>query len=79
MGRGGTRSSMFNNGGGFHLMGGAVGVNTCDSEDSSFYCQLSRFTGIINMIFSLFLIIVILYFLAKYFVFNKTKNKNRYF
>lgn len=54
-----------------HIMGGAVGVNTCSSDDSSFYCNLSRFTSSILMIVQLVSIVAIIYILAKYFLFKR--------
>jgi hypothetical protein len=54
-----------------HLMGGAVGVNTCLSDDTSFYCNLSRFSSSVSMIVQLIAILAIIYFLAKYFLFKR--------
>ena len=61
--------------GGLHLMGGAVGVNTCDAKDDSFYCQYTRAFSMISMTFSLIMIVVLIYFFAKYFLLTKSKRR----
>jgi len=57
--------------GGLHLVGGAVGVNNCESSDTSFYCQLSRFSSSVSMILQLIMILAIIYFLVKYFLLKR--------
>ena len=53
----------------FGLIGGAVGVNQCDTEDDTWYCQLSRGYSALMMIISILVMCALIYYFAKMFIF----------
>ena len=56
------------------LVGGVVGVNHCSTEDDSWYCNLSRVYSAITMIIGILIIISLIYYFAKLFLFNNNKS-----
>jgi hypothetical protein len=59
--------------GGFDLMGGALALNTCKSDDTSWYCELSRFFSSLIMVITIIAIVYFVYHLASIYLFNKKK------
>ena len=73
--RGGGRSSTSSFGSpSLGLVGGAIGFNQCSTEDDSWYCNLSRVYSAITMIIGILIIISLIYYFAKLFLFNNTKS-----
>ena len=73
-GRSGGSGSLLNNFG-----FGVFSVNTCDSEDQSWYCQLSRMFSTILMIFVILCIIYYIFNFIKYnFSFKKIKKFKKF-
>lgn len=55
-------------------LGLGVGVlNTCPSQDTSFFCQFSRFVQIISMILFVGVVIYFIYVFASVYFFKKSR------
>ena len=69
----GGRKGSFQPGVGTGLLGGVIAgsggggalFGSCKSDDTSFYCQLSRFTSIIMQLVQLAIIVGVIYFLIQ--------------
>ena len=53
----------------FGFLGGVGAGVSCDANDDSFFCQLTKFTSTISQLIFLISILVMVYFAAKVFVF----------
>ena len=51
-----------------HMIGGAVGINECKSDDDSWYCNLSKGYSAFIMILSIIGILAAIYFVGRYFL-----------
>ena len=57
-----SQNSMFNLFDNFHLMGGAISQNICNSDDTTWYCEISRmYSGIIMIIGLIFIFMLFIY------------------
>ena len=77
MGRGaGAAGAIAAGAGAGALTSGAGGttVTSCPPDDQSFYCKLSRFTGIVKMI--LFLITVIVFVIALFYLWKSLRGSS---
>lgn len=60
------------------LFGGVGAYVSCDSDDNSFFCQLSKFTSMIQQFISLIGLLILIYIGYKYFIGPLLfKNKSR--
>lgn len=69
-GRGSSGGSLLNN-----LSFGVFSVNTCESDDHDWYCQLSRIFSTILMLFAILIIIYYSFIFLKHTYFSKIKRK----
>lgn len=73
-GGGGMSGGMSNLG----FFGGVGSYVSCDSDDTSFFCQLSKFTSMIQQFISLIGLLILMYVVYKYVVGPSLfKNKSR--
>ena len=74
MARGGRGRGSFQPGLGTGLMGGVIAgsgssgalFGSCRNDDTSFYCQLSRFTSIVMQLVQLAIVVGMIYFLIQF-------------
>ena len=67
--RSGNSSRMFSGGPSLFLGGGSFIM--CKSDDNSWFCNLSKFVSVIQMIIFLISIVVIIYMLFNYYVLKR--------
>ena len=66
------RGSSFGGGGPGFMLGAGVGsFMTCKSDDDSWFCKLTKFVSVIQMILFLISIVVIIYMLFNYYVLKR--------
>ena len=66
------RGSSFGGGGPGFMLGAGVGsFMTCKSDDDSWFCKLTKFVSVIQMIIFLISIVVIIYMLFNYYVLKR--------
>ena len=64
-------SSVGGGGPGFMLGAGVGSFMTCKSDDDSWFCKLTKFVSVIQMILFLISIVVIIYMLFNYYVLKR--------
>ena len=52
----------------FGFFGGVTSGIRCDADDSSFFCQLTKFTAIISQLLFLVGVVIMVFFIGKYFI-----------
>jgi len=67
--RGGNSSRMFSGGPSLFLGGGSFIM--CKSDDNSWFCNLSKFVSVIQMIIFLIVIIILIYTLFKVYILKR--------
>ena len=50
------------------FFGGVTSGVRCDADDNSFFCQLTKFTAIISQLLFLVGVLVMVFFIGKYFI-----------
>jgi len=64
---------------GLGLGAGTVSVNTCSSQDKTWFCQASRIFQVISWVFSIFIFMVVVYIFFEMFVLSKFKKRSKGF
>jgi hypothetical protein len=62
---------------GFGLGAGTLAVNTCSSEDTSIFCQISRIFQVISWIFTILIFMWIAYMFLDIYVLSKNGRRSR--